>query len=53
MHVSGFDEPCNAPPHWHCSFHTFNWPQLSFRLKYFIRLVQIGIAYYAEVRITA
>jgi len=48
VHISGFDEPCNAPPHWHCRFHTFNQPQLSFRLKYFIPLVRIGIAYCAE-----
>ena len=48
MHVSGFDEPCNAPPDWHCSFHTINQPQLSLRLKYFIRLVGIGIAYCGE-----
>ena len=48
MHVSGFDEPCNTPPHWRCHFHTFNRPQLGFRLKYFIRLVRIGIAYCAE-----
>jgi hypothetical protein len=47
-HVSSFDEPCNTPPHWHCRFHTFNLPQLGFRLKYFIRLARIGIAYCAE-----
>jgi hypothetical protein len=40
--------PRNKPPHWHGRFHTFNRPQLSFRLKYFIRLVRIGIAYCAE-----
>ena len=48
MHVSGFDEPCDSPPDRHCSFHTFNRPQLSLRLKYFIHLVGIGIAYCAE-----
>ena len=48
MHVSAFDEPCNTPPHWHCRFHTFNRPQLGFRLKYFIRLARIGIAYCSE-----
>jgi hypothetical protein len=48
VHVPGLDKPCNAPPHWHCSFHGINRPQLGRGLKDFMRLVAIGSAYTAN-----
>ena len=45
MDVSFLKEPRNALPHRHCSFHTINRPQSGPRLKYFMRLGAIGIAY--------
>jgi len=43
--VSVLDEPCNALPYRHCSFHVLNRPQSGRRLKYFMHLVAIGFAY--------
>jgi periplasmic protein TonB len=45
VHISFLKEPRDAPPHWHCSFHIINRPQLGRQLKYFMRLVAIGFAY--------
>ena len=45
MHVPVLNEPCNAPPHWHCSFHVINRPQSGPELKDFMRLLAIGSAY--------
>ena len=43
--VSVLDEPCNALPYRHCSFHVLNRPQSGRQLKYFMHLVAIGFAY--------
>lgn len=45
MDVSFLKEPRNALAYRHCSFHMINRPQLGRRLKYFMRLVAIGVAY--------
>jgi hypothetical protein len=45
VHISFLKETRNALSYRHCSFHTINGPQPGCGLKYFMRLVAIGIAY--------
>jgi hypothetical protein len=48
VHMSFLKETRKALSYRHCSFHIINGPQPGCGLKYFMRLVAIGIAYGGE-----
>ena len=48
VHVSFLKETRKALSYRHCSFHIINGPQPGCGLKYFMRLVAIGIGYGRE-----
>jgi hypothetical protein len=49
VHISFLKETRNALSYRHCSFHGINRPQPGRRLKYFMRLVAIGFAYWTAM----